>query len=175
MILIGIGANLAAADSGTPLATCKAAVQAMERTLGLGTAKLSRWYETEPVPPSGQPPFVNGVLRLEGHADPATLLRALHAIEAAHGRQRSVPNAARTLDLDIIAIGTLVRAAPDPVLPHPRMHERAFVLQPLLDVAPGWRHPLLGLSARDLLDRLPPQGVRLAGSSHLRDGARPAI
>ena len=78
------------------------------------------------------------------------------------GRVRGERNAARTLDLDIIAMGdagSMVRAAPDPVLPHPRAHLRAFVLVPLLDVAPGWVHPVLRRSARDLLRELPEQGI----------------
>jgi 2-amino-4-hydroxy-6-hydroxymethyldihydropteridine diphosphokinase len=82
------------------------------------------------------------------------------AVEEACGRQRTVPNAARTLDLDIIAIGNLVRAEPDPVLPHPRAHLRAFVLAPLADVAPDWVHPILGRTALELLAALPPQDIR---------------
>jgi 2-amino-4-hydroxy-6-hydroxymethyldihydropteridine diphosphokinase len=81
-------------------------------------------------------------------------------VEAACGRERSVPNAARTLDLDIIGIGDLVRLAPDPILPHPRVHLRAFVLAPLVDVAPDWVHPVLGRSAAALLADLPPQEIR---------------
>ena len=94
--------------------------------------------------------------------DPAVLLAWLQAIEADAGRSRSVPNAARTLDLDIIAMGDggqMVRAVPDPVLPHPRAHLRAFVLVPLLDVAPNWVHPVLRRSAGELLAALPPQEV----------------
>lgn len=125
---------------------------------------LSRWYLTSPIPPSGQPDYVNAVVALQvdpSYADdPAVLLRHTMAIEAACGRKRSVPNAARTLDLDIIAIGDLVRGSPDPILPHPRAHERAFVLMPLLDVAPDWVHPVLHRSARALLADLPPQGIR---------------
>ena len=125
---------------------------------------LSRWFETAPVPPSGQPPYVNAVaeLRVDPGAtlDPATLLERLMAIEAACGRQRSTPNAARTLDLDIIGIGDMVREAPDPVLPHPRAHLRAFVLAPLIDVAPGWVHPVLKQTAAALLAALPPQEIR---------------
>lgn len=161
MILIGIGANLPGRDGAPPQATCQRAADALDGVLGLRLAGLSAWYETAPVPPSGQPNYSNGVARLEGEADPAALLRALQAIEAAHGRQRGVPNAARTLDLDIVAMGGLVRRAPDPVLPHPRMHERAFVLRPMLDVAPEWRHPVLGLTVQAMLDALPPDDPAL--------------
>ena len=80
-------------------------------------------------------------------------------LETVCGRQRSTPNAARTLDLDIIAIGDLVRDAPDPILPHPRAHLRAFVLAPLADVAPGWVHPVLGQTAARMLADLAPQEI----------------
>ena len=114
------------------------------------------------------------MVRFEGDADPAVLLAALHTLEDAFGRTRNAVNAARTLDLDIIAMGSLVRTAPDPILPHPRMHERAFVLLPLLDVAPEWRHPVSGLSAADLLAHLPPQQIQPISASHLReDESRP--
>jgi 2-amino-4-hydroxy-6-hydroxymethyldihydropteridine diphosphokinase len=161
MILIAIGANLPDRHGAHPLATCRAAAEALRALPGLRFARLSRWYETAPIPPSGQPPFVNGVARLEGNAgDPAALLARLHTIEVAAGRVRSVANAARVLDLDIIDIDGLLRDAPDPVLPHPRAHERAFVLRPLADVAPGWIHPRLGLGVAALLAALPPQDVR---------------
>ena len=120
-------------------------------------AAVSRWYATAPVPPMpGAPRYVNGAARLEGaRPDPALLLAALHGIEAAAGRERPYPNAPRVLDLDIVAIDDLQRAAPDPVLPHPRAHLRHFVLQPLAEVAPGWVHPALGLAVEALLAALP--------------------
>ncbi len=179
LILVALGANLPGADGTPALETCRRAAAALDGLAGLRCVALSRWFATLPMPPSGQPPYINGVARLDGVADPARLLAALQAVEAAHGRQRSVPNAARTLDLDIVAMGGLVRAAPDPVLPHPRMHERGFVLAPLLDVAPEWTHPVLGRTARDLLAMLPDQGVRPIlldaddAPSHLRDGPMP--
>jgi 2-amino-4-hydroxy-6-hydroxymethyldihydropteridine diphosphokinase len=128
---------------------------------------LSRWYKTEPVPRSGQPFYINAVAHLAAAAgqaepEPADLLLWLLAIEARAGRVRGERNAARALDLDIIAMGAsgeTVRTAPDPVLPHPRMHLRGFVLMPVCDVAPEWVHPVFRQSARELLAALPPQSV----------------
>jgi 2-amino-4-hydroxy-6-hydroxymethyldihydropteridine diphosphokinase len=160
MVLIAVGANLPAPDGTSALATCMAAAHQLRALHGLSFVAESGWYETAPMPPSGQPAFVNGALRLEGEPDPAALLATLHAIEASFGRRRGLPNAARTLDLDLLAIGALVRRAPDPVLPHPRLHERAFVLRPLLDIAPEWGHPLIGLTVRDLWEDLPAQVIR---------------
>ena len=142
---------------------------------------LSRWYQTEPIPPSGQPLYVNAVAHLAVAArfaepDPAGLLAWLQEIEARAGRVRAERNAARTLDLDIIGMGAngqMVRAAPDPVLPHPRAHLRAFVLRPLIDVAPDWVHPTLGRSAHQLLAALPPQAIaplRTPGFDNISSG-----
>jgi 2-amino-4-hydroxy-6-hydroxymethyldihydropteridine diphosphokinase len=168
MFLIGIGANLPGKDGEPPLATARWAAAQLDALPGLRLRGLSRWYLTEPVPPSGQAPYVNAIAALAvapaaTAPDPAQLLTWLQAMEASAGRVRGERNAARTLDLDIIAMGEagrLVRTAPDPVLPHPRTHQRAFVLLPLLDVALEWVHPVLGASARELLAALPDQGVR---------------
>jgi 2-amino-4-hydroxy-6-hydroxymethyldihydropteridine diphosphokinase len=164
MALIGLGANIPGADGSSPLDTCKQAIARLDLLPGLRVAAVSRWFLTAPLPPSGQPDYVNAVAALRfdpGQAiDPADLLARLMRIEAAFGRQRGEPNAPRTLDLDIVAIGALVRHAPDPILPHPRAHQRAFVLAPLVDVAPSWVHPLLGRTAAALLAALPPQEIR---------------
>jgi 2-amino-4-hydroxy-6-hydroxymethyldihydropteridine diphosphokinase len=159
MILIAIGCNLPGRFATTRDAA-NAAGNALEHLLG--PARRSRWYLTAPVPPSDQPDYINGVLAFPREAEPAALLAALHAIERDWGRVRSVPDAARPLDLDILAIGDLVRAAPDPVLPHPRLHVRRFVLEPLRDVAPGFVHPVLGLGVDAMLAALPTGGIRLA-------------
>ncbi len=161
MILIAIGANLPDAAGRFPLATCRAAVDDLAGLAGLWLVAVSRWYATAPVPASDQPDYVNGIALLRGQAEPADLLRRLQAIEARAGRMRGAVNAARPLDLDIIAIDSLARDAPDPVLPHPRAHLRAFVLRPLLDVCPQWVHPRLGVPAAALLAALGPQGIRL--------------
>lgn len=161
MLLVAIGANLPGPDGTAPLGTCRRAVGLLG--MGMRLVGLSRWYLTEPVPPSGQPPYVNAVAHLEvaPNANPADILANVMRIEEQCGRVRSVPNAARTLDLDLIAMGTLVRQSPDPILPHPRAHMRAFVLAPLADVAPGWVHPLLGRTVEDLLQGVSHSGVRL--------------
>jgi 2-amino-4-hydroxy-6-hydroxymethyldihydropteridine diphosphokinase len=134
----------------------------LDRLPGVRLRGLSRWFLSAAVPPSGQPDYVNAVasLLVEGAVDPTALLARLMAVETACGRQRSVANAARTLDLDLVAVGGLVRAGPDPILPHPRAHLRGFVLAPLADVAPDWVHPLLGRTAGALLAALPRQDVR---------------
>ncbi|MDB5369375.1 MAG: 2-amino-4-hydroxy-6-hydroxymethyldihydropteridine diphosphokinase [Roseomonas sp.] len=157
MILIALGANLPGTDGRAPRATCEAAAAGLGTIPGLRPVALSRWWATAPEPPlPGSPWYVNGVARCEGTIGPEALLAALQGLEDMAGRVRPYPNAPRTLDLDIIAMGDLMRDTPDPVLPHPRAHLRRFVLQPLAEVAPGWRHPLLNKTVEELLLDLPP-------------------
>ncbi len=160
MILIAIGANLTGEDGSTPIDTCRAAVPFLCEIPGLSFVALSNWYRTPPQPRANQPDYCNGAIRFFGEITPADLLARLHEIEARFGRQRAELNAARTLDLDIIDLNGIIRATPDPILPHPRAHLRAFVLRPILDVAPGWRHPVLHQNVATLLADLPPQGVQ---------------
>ena len=154
-IIIAIGGNLSDDSGRSPLATCRAATVALGGLAQCRLHAISRWYRSPAWPPSDQPDYINGAALLIGRIAPARLLADLHAIEAHAGRRRGVANAARTLDLDIIAIGGLVRPAPDPVLPHPQAHLRRFVLQPIADIMPDWRHPASGETVRALLAGLP--------------------
>ena len=158
-ILLGLGANLPSPAYGAPRLTLAAALARLEAN-GSHIAARSRWYEAAPVPAGDQPWFVNAVARIETALDPIGLLAALHGIEAEFGRVRGVRDAPRIIDLDLLAYGDRVmRGEGAPQLPHPRMHERAFVLLPLREIAPRWYHPLLGRSLDELIARLPPDQV----------------
>jgi 2-amino-4-hydroxy-6-hydroxymethyldihydropteridine diphosphokinase len=156
MILIGIGSNLAAPPFASPQDTVSAAVAQLP-AIGVKIVRRSRWYLSEPVPPSDQPWFVNGVAAVETRLDPTALLTALLALEVRFGRRRGATNAARTLDLDLLDHDGRQCDSQRLTLPHPRLHERRFVLLPLVEIAPDWRHPLLAVTARELLHRLPPE------------------
>ncbi len=153
MILLGLGANLPS-TAGAPEATLAAALAALAAA-GVAVERRSPWYRTAPVPAGDQPWYVNGVAAVATPLEPAALLALLHRVEAGFGRVRRTPNEARPLDLDILDYHGLRRETP-PVLPHPRLHLRGFVLLPLRDVAPDWRHPISGAGVAELVARLPP-------------------
>ena len=163
MILIGIGSNLAAPQFASPHDTVAAAVRQLP-AIGAAVAACSRWYLSQPVPPSDQPWYINAVAVVETGLAPARLLAALLALEARLGRRRGAPDAARTLDLDLLDYDERQYDTRRLILPHPRLHERRFVLAPLAEIAPHWRHSRLGLTAAELLAGLPAgQPVRALG------------
>jgi 2-amino-4-hydroxy-6-hydroxymethyldihydropteridine diphosphokinase len=152
--LVAIGANLPSPTHGPPRATCEAALAELSRR-GLRIVRRSRWYESAPVPLADQPWYVNGVVAVDTDLSPEDLLALLHDVERQFGRERRELNAARVLDLDLLTYGDVVRPGPPPILPHPRLAERAFVVLPLAEVAPDWRHPVTGQSVADMRRALP--------------------
>ena len=163
MILVGLGANLASPRSGPPRRTLAEALAALAAS-GVEIRARSNWYRSEPVPRSGQPWFVNAVAALATRLDPFALLAVMQSVEAEFGRSRGARNAARAIDLDLLDYEGQVIRTPDLILPHPRLHERRFVLLPLAEIAPGWRHPTIGSTAVELLARLADdQPVELLG------------
>ncbi len=147
-IVIALGGNLAG-EFGSGEALLEAALARLPAH-GLTVLARSSWWRSAAWPDPSQPPFLNGVALVATELDPSTTLAALHAIEREFGRERSVRNAPRTLDLDLIAHGRVVLDGPDLILPHPRAHDRLFVMGPLAEVAPGWTHPLGGMTAAAL-------------------------
>lgn len=167
MILIGLGGNLDSPEFGPPRETLSAALAALEDR-GVGISRRSRWYRSAPLPVADQPWFVNLVVRADTTLPADRLLVQLQAVERDFGRRRSTRNAARILDIDLIDHDGQCLDTPTLTLPHPRMTMRAFVLLPLRDVAPDWRHPLTGLTVDALIAQLP------ADQQIEADGALPA-
>jgi len=148
MILIALGANLPS-SAGPPAETLNAALARLEQKRVKVLARSSL-YGTPAWPDPAQPAFVNAVAAIETALQPVELLALLHGVETEFGRLRSVPNAPRPLDIDLLDYDGRV-TGDGLTLPHPRMMERSFVLAPLAEVAPGWRHPVTGHGAGELL------------------------
>ena len=159
--LLGLGANYPG-PWGSPADTIARALDEMART-GVRVEAVSAYYETAAVGRAGQPPYVNAAALIDTHLGPDALLRLLKGIERAAGRRGGSPWGPRSLDIDILDHKGLIkhwrkgrprfaRAGRRPlVLPHPWIEKRPFVLRPLLDIAPDWRHPVLKRTARALL------------------------
>ncbi|GAB4364256.1 MAG: 2-amino-4-hydroxy-6-hydroxymethyldihydropteridine diphosphokinase [Kiloniellaceae bacterium] len=156
MILVGLGSNLVAGQFTSSEQVLEAAINSLEN-IGIKVVARSGWYRSAPVPLSDQPWFVNGVVSVATDRSPEDLLQALHTVEREYGRIRVHRNESRTLDLDLLAYDDRVQQQPGGlVLPHPRIAERAFVLLPLAELAPRWRHPVTGRTAAEMLAALPP-------------------
>lgn len=153
-VYIALGANIPG-PAGAPRATLEAALARLEAA-GVHIRRCSRWYRSPAWPDPADPEFVNAVAEVETGLAPAALLALLHQIEAALGRVRGAPNAPRAIDLDLLDYRGAVEAGP-PALPHPRLHRRAFVLLPLAEIAPGWRHPVSRRAVAELAAALPPE------------------
>jgi 2-amino-4-hydroxy-6-hydroxymethyldihydropteridine diphosphokinase len=151
---IALGANLPGRFAG-PADAVEAAVRRLQ-SVDIRLISRSRLYRSAAWPDPSDPEFVNAVISVMTDLDASELLERLHALEAEFGRERRQANAPRPLDLDIVDYAGRVSAPGEtPVLPHPRMADRAFVLLPLAEIAPDWRHAVTGAAIADLVRALP--------------------
>jgi 2-amino-4-hydroxy-6-hydroxymethyldihydropteridine diphosphokinase len=149
--VLAIGGNLSL--KGAPLQVVLELALDRLPDEGLTVVKRSTWWKSAAWPDPSQPPFLNGVVLVRTELPARRILEALLGIETVFGRRRSEPNAPRTLDLDLIAHGREIINEPNLVVPHPRAAERLFVMGPLAEIAPDWRHPVLGDTAASLAAR----------------------
>lgn len=173
-IIIGFGSNLYFGKF-SPLEILSQSIQSIKKKK-ISVKRLSSLYQSAPVPPSGQPDFLNAAIKVETTLSPEDLMAELHDIEREFGRRRADRWEARTLDLDLLIYGDRVTPSldywrriadhPDPaaipesvMVPHPRLHKRLFALQPLLDILPDFHHPVLQQSAKKLLEKLEGQAL----------------
>ncbi len=161
MIYVALGANVPS-PAGPPEETLRRALEALPQH-GIVVVIVSPFYRSQAWPNPADPAYVNAVAEVRTRLLPGELLRALLMIEKSFGRVRKRANEPRTLDLDLIDYGGLVSDTDQLMLPHPRMHERAFVLRPLADIAAEWRHPDTGEGVLTLLGNVGEAGLeRLA-------------
>lgn len=153
-VFLGLGSNL-----GDREGNLRGALRRLE--VGVAIGAVSSFYETDPVGYLDQPVFVNAVCRGETTLAPRELLGLAKSIEAQMGREPTFPDGPRLIDIDILSYGSEVLDTAELTIPHPRIAERAFVLVPLSEIAPNWRHPVLGKTAGELAAAVGHKGVRL--------------
>jgi 2-amino-4-hydroxy-6-hydroxymethyldihydropteridine diphosphokinase len=150
LAVVALGSNLAPRREHL-----RSALTDLGRIPGARLVRASRWRETEPVDaPEQSPAFINGACLLKTSLNPRELLDELLAIETRHGRVRGGRNVPRSLDLDLVLFGDRIIDEPGLAVPHPRAHERLFVLEPAAEVGPDLRHPVIGATLAELCDRL---------------------
>ena len=146
---IGIGSNL-----GNSLKNCQHAIEILSRAKGIELTTISSFYKTEPVGIENQDYFINAVIEIKTELSPRTLLQTLQNIENDMGRLRDVKGGPRIIDLDVLFYGQNEISERDLIIPHPEIHRRRFVLEPLCEIASYFIHPSFGVSIRGLKDRL---------------------
>jgi len=164
MILIAIGSNLDSDLYGFPLENCVNVINFLRKYFFV--IKVSKFYETEPIPKSNQPWYVNGVVEIKTNLKPKDIIKKLFFIESHFGRIRKLRNEPRVIDLDLLCYGNMIINQKNLIVPHPRLHKRKFVIKPICDINPSRIHPIIKKKARILLKALANQKIFYINSNY---------
>ena len=159
-IIIGIGGNIKSEDGTHSINIASKAISYF-KNYSINVTDQSSWYETEPIPKSVQPNFFNCIVFANTILSELDVLRSLHEIEHKLGRRRRVVNEARIIDLDLIDYSNKVLTSNDVIIPHPRAHQRRFVMEPLAEINENWVHPILKMNVLEILKNLDNQNVKI--------------
>ena len=159
-IIIGIGGNIKSKDGTHPVKVAMKAIRCL-KDYSINVTKQSSWYETEPIPKSDQPNFFNCIVFANTILNELDVLKSLHEIEHKLGRIRRVVNEARIIDLDLIDYSNKILKNKQIVIPHPRAHQRRFVMEPLAELDKNWVHPVLKIKSKTILKNLDNQNIKI--------------
>ena len=159
-IIIGIGGNIKSEDGDHPI---KVAIKAISylKDYSINITDQSSWYETEPIPKSDQPNFFNCIIFAKTDLKELDVLKSLHEIEYRLGRKRILVNEPRAIDLDLIDYSNKILRNKKIVIPHPRAHQRRFVMEPLAELDKNWIHPILKINIKRILNGLNNQNIKI--------------
>ena len=159
-LIIGVGGNINTSNGLHPIEVGKIAIEEM-KNFSIKAYKRSSWYISEPIPKSDQPDFYNCVVIANTYLNEFEVLENLQLIETTLGRKRVNVNGPRSIDLDIISFGNKISKIHRLILPHPRAHLRRFVMEPIAEINPLWLHPVLKINARQILNNLKRQKIKV--------------
>ena len=159
-IIIGIGGNLKSNDGTHPIKVAMKAIRYFN-DYSIKVTDQSSWYETEPIPKSEQPNFFNCIVFANTILNELDVLKSLHEIEYKLGRRRRLVNEARVIDLDLIDYSNKILISNEIIIPHPRAHQRRFVMEPLAQLDANWIHPILKTNVCEILKRLDNQIIKI--------------
>ena len=159
-IIIGIGGNLKSNDGTHPIKVAMKAIRYFN-DYSIKVTDQSSWYETEPIPKSKQPNFFNCIVFANTILNELDVLKSLHEIEHKLGRKRRMVNEARIIDLDLIDYSNKILISNEIIIPHPRAHQRRFVMEPLAELDKNWVHPILKKSVDEILQNLCSQNIKI--------------
>ena len=159
-LIIGIGGNIKSENGDHPIKVAMKAIRYL-KDYSINITNQSSWYETEPIPKSDQPNFFNCIVFANTILNELDVLKSLHEIEYKLGRRRRIVNESRIIDLDLIDYSNKILKNKDIVIPHPRAHQRRFVMEPLAELDKYWIHPILKINIKKILDELNNQKIKV--------------